>query len=65
MVTIKIEGMMCKQCVSKVKKALEAIEGVTADVKLEDNAAYVEGSTDLEALKKAVTDKGFEVVSIG
>ena len=56
---------MCKHCVSKVKKALEAIEGVTADVKLEDNAAYVEGSTDLEALKKAVTDKGFEVVSIG
>ena len=65
MVTIKIEGMMCAHCQGRVKKALEAIEGVAADVNLEDKAAYVTGSKDLEALKKAVTEAGYEVVSIG
>ena len=65
MVTIKIEGMMCAHCQGRVKKALEAIEGVAADVNLEDRAAYVTGSEDLEALKKAVTEAGYEVVSIG
>lgn len=65
MVTIKIEGMACGHCSGRVKKALEAISGVTADVNLEDKAAYVTGSDDLEALKKAVVDAGYEVVSIG
>jgi Cu+-exporting ATPase len=64
MVTIKIEGMMCKHCQANVKKALEAISGVAADVNLEDKAAYVTGSEDLEALKKAVVDAGYQVVSI-
>ncbi|MDD7390920.1 MAG: heavy metal translocating P-type ATPase [Lachnospiraceae bacterium] len=65
MVTIKIEGMMCKHCQANVKKALEAIAGVAADVNLEDKAAYVTGCDDLETLKKAVVDAGYEVVSIG
>ena len=65
MVTIKIEGMMCKHCQKNVKKALEAISGVAADVNLADKAAYVTGCEDLETLKKAVVDAGYEVVSIG
>ncbi len=65
MVTIKIEGMMCRHCQANVKKALEAIPGVAADVNLEDKAAYVTGNDDLETLKKAVVDAGYEVVSIG
>lgn len=65
MVTIKIEGMMCKHCQANVKKALEAIPGVAADVNLEDKAAYVTGCDDLEVLKKTVADAGYEVVSIG
>ncbi|MDO5410321.1 MAG: heavy metal translocating P-type ATPase [Lachnospiraceae bacterium] len=64
MVTIKIEGMMCMHCQGRVKKALEAIEGVAADVNLEDKAAYVTGCEDLELLKKTVTDAGYEVISI-
>ena len=27
---IRVEGMMCEHCVAHVKKALEAVEGVTA-----------------------------------
>lgn len=65
MVTIKIEGMACGHCTGRVKKSLEAISGVTADVNLEDKAAYVTGSDDLELLKKTVEDAGYEVVSIG
>ncbi len=65
MVTIKIEGMMCKHCQANVKKSLEAIAGVAADVNLEEKAAYVTGCDDLELLKKTVVDAGYEVISIG
>ena len=39
--TIKIEGMMCSHCTGRVDKALNALDGVTATVSLEDKAAYV------------------------
>lgn len=66
MITMKINGMMCPHCQAAVKKALEAFEGVTADVNLEDKAAYITaaGEVDKDALKKAVTDAGYEVVSV-
>lgn len=64
MITMKINGMMCAHCQGAVKKALEAFDGVTADVNLEDKAAYITGDADVEALKKAVTDAGYEVVSV-
>ncbi|MBQ7185995.1 MAG: heavy metal translocating P-type ATPase [Ruminococcus sp.] len=64
--TVKIEGMMCKHCVAHVTKALEAIEGVTPEVSLEDKAAYctLDREVSDEVLTKAVTDAGYEVVSI-
>lgn len=64
MITMKINGMMCPHCQAAVKKTLEAFDGVTADVNLEDKAAYITGDADVEALKKAVTDAGYEVVGI-
>ncbi len=64
MITMKIDGMMCAHCQAAVKKALEAFDGVTADVNLEDKAAYITGDADPEALKKAVVDAGYEVVGI-
>ena len=64
MITMKINGMMCPHCQAAVKKALEAFEGVTADVNLEDKAAYITGEADKDALVKAVTDAGYEVVSV-
>lgn len=64
--TIKINGMMCAHCAAHVKKALEAVSGVSADVVLEDNAAYVTLSkpVDDEALKHAIAEAGYEVTSI-
>ena len=56
MITMKINGMMCPHCQAAVKKALEGIDGVSADVNLEDKAAYItaEGQVDREVLKKAL-----------
>ena len=64
--TMKIEGMMCKHCVAHVTKALEAVEGVTPEVSLDDKAAYLTLDRDIpdEMLIKAVTDAGYEVISI-
>ena len=61
--TITIKGMMCAHCVSHVEKALTAL-GVQADVDLASGTAVVTGNASDEALKKAVTDAGYEVVEI-
>ena len=64
--TIKIEGMMCSHCTGRVDKALNALDGVTAAVSLEDKAAYVtvDGAVTDEELKKAVVDAGYEVTGV-
>ena len=64
--TIKIEGMMCSHCTGTVSKVLNGIDGVTADVSLDDKCAYVTLDKDVsdETLAKAVTDAGYEVTGI-
>ncbi len=61
-----IEGMMCEHCKARVEKALNALEGVTAQVDLNEKCANIstEGKVTDEALKAAVTDAGYEVVSL-
>ncbi|MCF0108795.1 MAG: cation transporter [Erysipelotrichaceae bacterium] len=61
--TMKIEGMMCKHCVKHVKDALENL-GVSAEVSLENKCAVVNGEADVDALVKAVTEAGYEVVEV-
>ncbi|MBS6397515.1 MAG: heavy metal translocating P-type ATPase [Clostridiales bacterium] len=64
--TMKIEGMMCGHCTGRVDKVLNALEGVQAQVSLEDKAAYLtmEGDVSDELLKKTVEDEGYQVVEI-
>ncbi len=64
MKTMVIEGMMCMHCKAHVEKALNSIEGVTATVDLESKTATISGDVADEVLKKAVTDAGYEVISI-
>ena len=64
MYTMKIEGMMCPHCQAAVTKALEALEGTKAEVHLEKKEAYVETGLEKEALKKAVEDAGYQVLSV-
>ena len=64
---IVIDGMMCMHCAGSVEKALNALEGVTAKVDLEQKCANVELTAPVadDVLAKAVTDAGYSVVSIG
>ena len=63
--TIKIEGMMCPHCEGRVKKALEAVEGVSEAVvsHKEGNAKVTHNeSVSVDTLKKTVEDAGYKVI---
>ncbi len=64
--TMKIEGMSCGHCSARVEQALNAIDGVSAKVNLEAKTASIVLSKPVEdqALVKAVTDAGYQVVGI-
>ena len=64
---LNIEGMMCAHCVAHVEKALNALGGVTsAKADLEGKCATVTLTAPVsdQELKDAVTQAGYEVVSI-
>ncbi len=65
--TIIVDGMMCMHCVANVKKTLEGIDGVqSAMVTLEDKKAVVLCEKEIAdtVLVKAISDAGYNVVSI-
>ena len=65
--TLKIEGMMCGHCEARVKKALEAIDGVErADVSHERGTAVVTLKEKIadDVLKKAVETQDYRVTDI-
>lgn len=65
--TMHITGMMCGHCEARVKKTLEAIDGVTeAVVSHEAGTAVVTLSKDVanDVLKKAVEAQDYPVTSI-
>ena len=65
--TLKITGMMCGHCEARVKKALEAVEGVAeAKVSHESGTAVVTLNVPVEdaVLKKAVEDQDYKVTAI-
>ena len=63
--TIKIDGMMCPHCEAAVKKALEAIDGVTsATASHTEKQASVELSKDVDTavLEQAVVEAGYTII---
>ena len=65
--TIKINGMMCSHCTGRVGEVLNAIDGVSAEVSLDNGGqAVVTLAKDVsdDVLKKAVVVAGYEVVGI-
>lgn len=64
--TIYIDGMMCNHCTGRVDKVLNALEGVSAQVSLEDKCAYVtlEKAYADEELKAVIENEGYTVTEI-
>ena len=60
---IYVNGMMCTHCKAMVEKVCKAVPG-TADavVDLQAKKVTVTGDAEVAALKKAITDAGYEVV---
>ena len=60
---IKVNGMMCPHCKARVEAVCKAGEGVSdAVVDLQQKQVTVTGNPNIDALKKAITDAGYEVV---
>ncbi|GAB6886530.1 copper chaperone CopZ [Desulfothermus okinawensis JCM 13304] len=63
---IGVEGMSCNHCKMAVEKALKTLDGVKeAVVSLENKNAeveYDEDVVDVEKLKKAIKDAGYQPV---
>ncbi|MEN6552457.1 MAG: copper ion binding protein [Methanobacterium sp.] len=64
--TINVEGMSCMHCQMRVKKAVEAVEGVQrVDVNLQTKQVtvdYEEGKANIEKVKEAVKEAGYEPI---
>ena len=66
-ITLDVEGMMCEHCEARVKKALEAVEGVvsaTADHNANTAVVEVSGAVNADALKAAVEAQDYKVLSV-
>ena len=64
---IKIKGMMCSHCTGRVSDALNSIDGVKAEVTLDNGGQAVitlEKDVAQDVLTKTITDAGYEVVGV-
>lgn len=63
-VTIPVEGMTCSACVSRVKKSLRSLDGVTkVSVSLENRntqVVYSAEKTSADEIVKAIDDLGYK-----
>ena len=61
---LKIDGMMCQHCQKHVSDALNAMEGVTAEVDLENKTASVTADREIstEEFAKVIEDAGYTLV---
>lgn len=63
---LKIDGMMCSNCVNHVENSLNSLGGVWARVDLMEETAdvYMKEPMDTERLKQAVADAGYRVYKV-
>lgn len=64
-IVLGIEGMHCEECVNRLTKVLNGLDGINdSKVSLENKNAeveYDEDKIDLDDIKQAIEDAGFEV----
>ncbi len=64
MYELKVDGMTCGGCAASVKRALQALDAnATVDVDLPSKIVKVETAAQLDAVKNAVEDAGYDVLS--
>ena len=62
----KIDGMHCESCTSRVKRAINNIDGVSAKLDLRKKQAVVKYEKEVadEALVKEIENLGYKVVAV-
>jgi copper chaperone len=64
MYELKVDGMTCGGCAASVKRAVQAIDAnAQVDVDLPTKSVKVSTSAELEAVKAAVEDAGYDILS--
>ncbi len=67
-ISLKIEGMTCGMCVSRIEKALNALDSVSeATVNLDENRAdvkYDSGSVKIEELIAVIEEAGYNASAL-
>lgn len=64
MYELKVDGMTCGGCAASVKRALQALDAkAKVDVDLPSKIVKVETAAQLDAVKNAVEDAGYDVLS--
>ncbi len=59
---IKVEGMMCEHCKKRVTEAVQGVDGVkNVEVNLKKKTVKIQGDPDINAVKAAITDAGYQV----
>lgn len=61
-INVITEGMGCEHCIKRVTAAMESIGAKVESIRL--NSFTVETSADKSAIKDAIEDIGFSIVSI-
>ena len=60
---LKVDGMTCGGCAASVKRALQLLDSnARVDVDLPSKTVKVETTAQLDAVKNAVEDAGYEVL---
>ena len=64
--TVVVEGMTCENCVARVTRAINDLDGLSAKVNLKKGEAVVSMSRQAEddELRSAIESAGYHVVSI-
>ena len=64
MIVLKVDGMMCKNCVAHVEKALNSLNGVSAKADLESKLVTVDNpeNVSVDAMITAVKEAGYDAV---
>lgn len=63
MYELKVDGMTCGGCAASVKRALQLLDSnARVDVDLPSKTVKVETTAQLDAVKNAVEDAGYQVL---